>query len=788
MECDHFVEHGGLTSEVKEARRRMWWLLVDLDSRLSLWLGRAPCLSLAALQIPQPSFDGLKGDPKALQKSRLEFIRHKMQIIALMYDDKDKPGVDVDAKRSKQDTLMRMLESFQEFHTQAPAPSQDHSKDVLHSIAVAEHQLDMHLFSMVLNHHVARTTAMEQDRPSAREKQISAQGKHSKSRNVRKQSPSKHYKEMHQSARQIMELFNHIHNSDTSKSTLSWTQCFVTYYAAWILGIARLRQDSELNTDSSRIKQTLMVFQELVNNKAELSIAPLVIAPLEKVVAVLCNIESSEDTLPRSVSKQMMQAPPAPERSTIANDVPVINTGMQNKLKRGMTSSYEDDAYMAKRPRYPGTTPMFDEQGEIAAWTTTQEQPYAQIVPPYGDVPMGSFHGQPSFPPSASSSFTGYEPLEYPASLGYTSAQASYFVVDPDEQWTGPPFYFHPPMYDSYWHSPEQPLHLAGDDRRQNSFYIEPATTSINIPHHSNQELHTQQMVSNVPHHGPTHSDATLLKDASPIPPSGNRLHASDNVRIKQDPSFFNSTRETYQHLEHPNSSPILSNNLAQQESLFSHSTAANRRRSTADIRQQQRMAWPAETPSIQESQSRRKAPASEMNRSPPHDNTFSPASEIGPQSRRNSSTPMQISQQNPPLNIQHLPDFSMDASIHNPAIRSEGYPGSRRHSLAHGTDAVMGEVSISVASRNAGMIEPPSDHQMRGRRWQGQPPNQPHYDTTGTMDYDLAEINNNSMTYNTQFHHPLQHHQPHHDFEPPARPVVTTGAFTGNTRWWGGH
>ncbi|KEF56601.1 uncharacterized protein A1O9_06790 [Exophiala aquamarina CBS 119918] len=808
MDQERTAEESTSSPEITEACRRLWWHLIDLDLRLSLLVGRKPHLHSNALRFPRPSFSGLKPDEKRLQQSKFDFIQFKMEVLTSINTDHTQATAVPEDRQPKQEVVLKKFERLQE---KAPGPSQDGSKDIVHSLAVAEHQLDIHLFSIVFHHHLTRVTSLDQaQQPSGRDKPSAGHPKVVKSRNLRKQSSGKSQKDMFQSARRVMEIFDYIFISDTSRSALSWTQCFGAYLAAVILGIARLRQDVDLSTDSSRIQQTLKVFQELTSAVPALNIAQLVAGSLENLTIALDDLENGRDAPSKSEPLQMKRSPtmsgkPDASSSTARHkgttDVESIDTSFQRPGKRPNPSGYDVDQHQDKRARFSTKVPPFDGcRPSVPDWSACQEHQYIQQGSSVSDIPMESFHDQSAsasfdqpFPHSASTSFTGNEPMEY-SNLEYGSSQDGSHHYSSVEPWYHPPMSIHPPMYDRLWQAQGASLTMVGDDGIQHSFYGNPSSMTMNAPHHLDQQLHSQQsmMLNAMGQMNAAHVHDGSLKDNSAIRGPTHTSLGPDQVQPPQN-AFYGTVEETqYPAAQHPSSSPIIGNGLTPREGVFVYPADSSRRRSVADINQQQRGGWSVETPAnYNDLQTRGKVkPSIDKSRSPPRDGILSPPSEAGPQSRRNSATPRQIGQQGMQASLtQHL-DFSLD-DYHPPmmlpghAMHPEEYPGSRRASLARGLDVSMNEVNVNIPPQVNIISE-------QAAAWQSQrrtPASQTHFDTTDTISYDLE------MTYNTQFHqHPHQqqqslhhhYHHLHHEFPGPPGQIVTTGPYPGERRWWG--
>lgn len=807
MDQDHTAEERAPSHEITEASRRLWWHLLDLDLRLSLLVGRRPHLRPNAFEFPRPSFNDLRPDKKRLQQCISDFTQFKMKFLTFINTEKAQAIPGPEDRQSKQDALLKKFESLQE---RAPGLSEDGSKDITHSIAVAEHQFDMHVFSIVLHHHLARTTNSDSIQQAGRDKPATVQPKLSKSRNLRKQASDKTQKDMFQSARWVMELFDYIYTSDASRSTLSWTHCFGVYSAAVILGVARLRQDVDLPTDSSRIQHTFKVFQELTTTMPALNIAQLATGPLEKLATALENVEDDRDAPFRREPAQIKRSPKLsgrPETSSHANrnkrsrDVEPLDATSQRQVKarRLNASMYEDNQFQDDRTRFPAESPAFDGRGQNVpdcTVTSVHDHQYGQHGSSFRDTPMGSFEQsaqsfEQSFPPSASTSFAGNERMEY-GSMEYGSAPDHGHHFHSNESWYHPPMSIHPPMYDALWESQGTSFTILGNDGLQHSFYHDPASGTS---HPMDQQLHNQQsmMLNNMGHPNAPHVHDGLLKDNTVIPGGTHPSLGPESVQAQHDSRYYSAGEEAqYAAAQHPSSSPTLGPGLTPRDGNFAHPADSTRRRSIADIRQQQRGGWIVETAAnYNELKPRGKGKLSnDQSRTPTQDGILSPLSEVGPQSRRNSATPKMIAQAGMPINLTQQLDFSL-ADYHPPmtlpmnTAHPDEYPGSRRASLAaHGLDVPINQVNANIPPQLNTILETTPAWQ-QGHAHATPVSQQPRFNTTNTMNYDL-EMANNSAAYNAPFHQRHLLHHIHHDLRDPPRQTVTTGPYSNEPRFWG--
>jgi len=786
-------EAGTSNYETTEAKRLLWWHLIDLDLRLSLLVNRKPHLHAGAFEFPQPSFDYLKPAEKLLQQRKLEFKLLMMEVLTSINADKAQATQVTEGRRPEQESVLRKFERLQE---KVLALSQDSSKDIGHSIAVAEHQLDVHLFSIMFYSHLARFTKSDQFELPGPEKSSAGQSKPVKSRTLRKKSSDKTQEVIFQSARTVMELFDFLFISDSTRTALSWTQCFGAYSAAVLLGEARLRQDVDPPTDSLRIQQTLKVFQELSATVPALNIARLASASLESLAVALGGLVRGRNAPVKTEPMQMKRSPTIsrePDASLGSTQtkgkskVDPVATSIQRQGKRSNPSVHDDTQHREKRPKFSTNVPSYDGRRQsVPDWSSSQEHQYVQQGSSISDIPMEPFHDQ-----SASTSFTGNEPMEY-GSYGSNQDNSHHFPVEP---WYHPPMFIHPPMYDRHWWGQGAPPIMLGDDGIQHGFYCDSSPMTMNAQHHLDPQLHDQQsmILNTMAHVNAPHVVDGSLKDNTTIAGPTHTSIGPDQVQPQHDPTFYNAVEEAqYPAGQHSISSPVLGKAPTSREGAFAHPADSTRRHSVADIRQPR--AWTVETPANYKDGKKQqgKVKASiEQPRTSPRDGILSPLSEAGLRSRRNSTTPRQIAEQG--MNL----DFSLE-DIHPPMVlpghfvHTEEYPGSRRASLAPGLDMSMTDANANIApgAQVSAIAEQAAATWQQGQTRGAASVSQPHFDTIRATSYDTYDLDMTPYNAAPQFHlfphqqrqqslhHPHHHYPAHHDFTGPLRQIATTGPF----------
>lgn len=800
----------GIDAQELELRRHLWWLLVKLDAQLSLLLGRRPLIS-PFHGVLKPTVHSSRHEEKDLRQDDLrqnvlDFSQYMIEVLGDIHNDKAEAQTGPKEKRM---TLESALSQLRDLQSRLPLLPQNGVADVPLWTSIAEHQLEVQLFLMVLYCQILRSASSEQTRTTS-EKQTPP-SKAQKIRHPRKSSSKSyykdHYKEMLKCVRTITDIFDYIHTQLNCKSTSSWPRCFGVSCAATILGIARLRQEVDLDTDSARVKQTLEVFQKLAKHSQGSGITPMAINSLDGILKGIRQLESQ----PKS-GTETCPAPGVCDTPAKAGDdrqVAATRERQTNKVdvdtrafKRQTTATYDGELRQDKRPRF-STVPTGYEEAvppNPPAWQPAQEHPYAQAMTSFNDMSGASFpessapnsFDQQSFPPSASNSFNANDQMEY-TGVGYGPAHPENGTPIYPHYWWHPPLVYpeiHPPMA-----LPTIP------NPAFDAYYGAPATT-MDQPHSLEDTLHEGQHVAmtNLGPVSPPRAETLIMNDGENVHPGGATpivTHSSGG----QDAQFYNPSAETHSLLDHPMSSPGIGDGSSHRDGVLARHAAPSRRQSAADIRQQQMNSWTIDTPTnYTEHVARGKQKdGPDRTQSPPRATLLSPINE-GESLMQHDPTSRHISRKGTHSDIAAT---EQQMHIHSP---EEHYPCSRRHSMAHATEAGVPQLS-SLGERMAEQA-PTGNHPAQATQQQRWPQRQPQpranvspYNPTGQVPYNMEMAGHThahamATAYDHPHphpHHPHPHPHPHHHLHNPhqhlAPHVVTTGPFQGNSGgqpWWG--
>ncbi|KIX06626.1 uncharacterized protein Z518_04602 [Rhinocladiella mackenziei CBS 650.93] len=509
LDRDESIENSAPNKDNTESRRRIWWLLVNLDAQLSFLLGRQPLISPTQI-VPKPAVDISRREVKDLHYNIMDFSQYLLEVLGEVTSNQSKIEPDglrspletylgqvnsnqpteEGSSRAKRSTLETYLSRLQRLQSKLPHLPRDGMTEV--SLCIAEHQLEVQLFSMFLNCQLFRCTLPKPARPII-ERHTSAPNLEAPG-NLPRQSFKTYLSEAFQSSRRIIDIFDYIYSLDPFKSTSSWLRCFGVFCAAVILGIGRLGREVELEADSTRIERMLKIFQELSKRSPESRMSQMVAKTLDDILKgfkVLDDVLRS--TTDFSVISAIGEASPkavtgwqsTTTRSKPKDKVRTADSGSRSLLEYSSTSTYEEDIRAEKR-RYSKIQSGHDNpwQENASTWQIAQDQCSFEQQRQQQQAPL----------PSASMSFNASEQLEY-SNVGFLST----FPANPTEffsvpWWVYPPM-SHPSMYHIGWQGQDLSFAMMSADAAQDKFCLETSTGPVREPHQLDADNHDSQNI-----------------------------------------------------------------------------------------------------------------------------------------------------------------------------------------------------------------------------------------------------------------------------------------------------
>jgi len=758
-----------------EYRRRILWLLVDLDAQLTFLLGHESVTSCFRPSA-KPSLRALKGEERTLRENVQDFSSFALEIMEYINTNK---AEDERSSRLRSQRLEDALRVLQEHKTRLPPLQQENLTDSTLWTAIADHQFEVQLFEVALQCRMARQSLPEPSQTITEVQETLT--KAGRPRLPRKVTPKDIPRDLLQSVRQVVDVFEYIYHLDATNTASSWLRCFGLYCAAVILAISLLRGENDVEEDVFRVERALKIFQDF-SGPTRPSIALLAVSSLTELINEMksdnrqnedsgADADSEFEDSERPVSNQ----PSTATRVEAGEQSVHLEAGEPPSVKRPNPSSFQNQHRSEKRSRYDEMQTSFDRttHGSLVTWQVRPEQahqPYSQPMATYGDMAAASFHEprtqgsfEPhSFPTSAASSFN--------SNMDYPSAHPD----DPAGQlpylsWFHPPMWFHPPLWDKSWESPGVSFGVMSHDGASNPYYGQHPMPINEAPQPEIRDGH----------HVGVHNSAP--KPRGVLPMNDARIahsHAGGPIRMKaeqvpmqHDAQFYETNGKTFVHPDHPVSSPITSDGFVHQADAFGHPDGSLRRRSVADIRQQQNTSWRPEGPPQPQYTEAKFVAGGGMHRppTPPQESLRSPTNESDPMSRRNSATSRQIGYsgmlpERPVMEPAQMAIASqMREADHYP------HPPSRKQSTAGIQDVAMAD-GVVPSQEQAGQ---------QGWQWHYPAPKQGPYLPQGPIVYhNLDSIMEHGMAYDQQFQRHLQPNQ-----------VVSTGAYAPNAGrhgWWG--
>jgi len=782
---DQAPDHKASEARDAEDRRRLWWQILDLDIQLSYLLGRPPMVPCAS-DIPRPRFDGLRHDYRQLRENQLDFTQYLIDVLgSVMTAEPGENGTTTEKNAS----LQRELARLERLQTRVQQLSQQRKKEVDLSIAIADHQLAVHLFSLVLYCRIARSATRETATTSSHSHSTGSTSSNERRsqppltparphglRSLRKHTSYSKQKEILQSARDILDALKYIQSLEAAQNGYHWIRCFAAFCAASILAIARLRQEVDLEADDSRIRQVLRLFQDLSARFPDSSLAQLATTRLNELIGALNDLYAHTATEMYADTHPAFNLPPTnfrhePDASLATarrlNDMLSAADETQRLYRKrpGVPPEYHSTAQGNKRQRLGVIPPIYENQVAVnpAGWHAQHDPSYAEMTNPSSHDPasqQSSYHQQSSFSTTASVSFTANEGMDF-ANMRFAAVHADGGSQIYNASWLHPPMEWHPPLYPPGWNSGDATYAMVPMESAQHSFYGAPATMSMGQPPHpleaglnSNPPVHMNPAVpTSSPHENMTMGEA---------PATASRHPRTDQTSGGQQESEFYSA---------PADAFIRTGHVVRGDGMFADPTDTMTRRSLGGIRPPQRTTWTVETPADytdQRPRSNQKLGAQDRSQlTPPGDGIWSPTGGADAQSRRNSVTARQILRTGRPNLLPKPSEGAATDQGHQLAaqqMENEELGSGRRHSVIHH----QGHLIMTDAGHPS--VEP---HQQQS--WLN-PPTQLHYDTTSQMPFGMT-MQDQSATYDTHYH---QNQTP--------RQVLTSGPYLEQGQsWWAG-
>lgn len=696
--------------EDPQACRHFWWLMVELDTQLSFLLGRCPSID-PSHNIPKPKLPEDPSEENDSVRDVLDFTEYMIEFLNHIHQDQNDRHSHWEARTTILQSELNKLHAMQ---SKLPVlPTATPSGPVAN--AIAQHQVDVHLVLIVLYCQVLRSTSTENTRSG-------------RPRNMRKSSMKNHYWGLLKSLRASVDIFDHSYGLDPATIASSWPRCFGVFCAASMLGIARIRQDLDMETDAKRIERTLEIFIDLANAGQAPGVAQHASETLTDILDAIKDLEQRPSgsaaplqTPHERIPQDEYASQPAIPRGT--KSIPKMKPEVPS-LKRSNTSNLED-MRAGKRFR-TGTGPGVHENAlRTPAW---QDLSYSQATS-LDDTTTG-----PKQEPTSSQGFV-QQPYLLNVSTSFSDQmeyyEAGYVPTNPDFHgeyhpgfhWVHPPQLYRPPLY---------------DDWLQTQF----ATQDNISPETSPQQGYYHPVDAAVQHQASLQGQQTSPAHAQEMFINASGLYAVEAAQTIGHPLSDSQKSQFFKSRARPHGVPaqVLSSpgeEVAQMERF--PGAAQDRRRSVADVRDQQMGTWGVEGSAKYSGYAVRGGKQGDAQ----------------PQRRRPSPPQSNV----PSPNAEYEPHTDLATLQQLQAQQSGNVPLTRRQSIVH-----MEGTAIQQPRHAA--------DQLVRHQWQAQEQPGP-YDMTAHIPYNATMTDEGVLRYNQQ----LQYHQQQHHIPT----TVTTGPFTGD-------
>lgn len=387
----------------------------------------------------------------------LDFSHYMAETLGEIYYERTKAKIVPPVSQTQLERAVAKLHPLQSKH---PILPQNRPADAALCISIAQHQLEVQLFFMVLYCHILRATSSETSW-SVTEEQLPPM----------KAAVKNHHKEMLTCVRAIADTFDYIHSLNPSRSMSCLPHCFGVYCAAVILGVAQLRREVDLDTDIVRIERALKAIQSLPATSENPDIAKAAICSLKKILRGIRELKNGAQPKTRAgdTSSVNDSAANAPEgrRPTATHPSPM--SGMetdqtQGSRKRPDSAIVEAELRPDKRIKC-GTTSLGHgepiQPDSITRQATIKDQSSQEVTrlkndismtPDHNQLHIDSLERQPLESSTSSPTFIANDQEEFrDASSQSAPAQDATNVLNSLSWWVHPQVITHQPMHNIIW-------------------------------------------------------------------------------------------------------------------------------------------------------------------------------------------------------------------------------------------------------------------------------------------------------------------------------------------------
>ena len=364
------------TQEI-ESRRHVWWSILQLDSQISMHIGR-PLAAQVGLGVDQPALIGVEGIYRELEQSKLDFTQYALEVLDELCIYGDPTGdrtYESLVELAKLDRLLRM-------EMRIPQIPKDLEYDEQLMVATCDYTIELLSLKMMLCCTLATAALKKRGSFSVFEKDSQRE---QKKRVAHRDEAYPHQNAILKAARAILESFFKVAAMDNHDQYANWNRFFDAFCAAAILAIAYLRRETKLMSDVSTIMTMSSHLQAILSRNPHCRLATVaagrigqLLDDIEKDVALSMEKSKTGNTEASSTSgtKRRKRDRVSPKQENPYGEVPgtsmIYAQSSQDMGTEGALQVHDSAGYVRFADNPESTTTSFDTSISVAHY------------PPYG--------------------------------------------------------------------------------------------------------------------------------------------------------------------------------------------------------------------------------------------------------------------------------------------------------------------------------------------------------------------------------------------------------------------
>jgi hypothetical protein len=316
-----------------EFRRRVWWLILELDIQISIHIGR-PLAIRAKLGIERPNLDGVEGAYRQLEQCKLDFKQYALEVLGELCVDGDEPN------EQNHETLVELskMERLQKMEKRLPQmPDLEQNEQLV--IAIGDHKIELLALKIMLCCTLVKSAEKQRRgffkidfQKDSAPRQVKPAAQIGRPRDANRDEVQSYQVIILEAARSILETFQQVAAVDVSDHYANWNRHFDVYSAAAILAIAALRWEAQSSANITLIANIFSLMTAISDRNPQCHIATVAVTRIGELYAELQNRqlssthkqrvkdEASEPaTVPRSKQNKRGDSPSKAKGSSINN-------------------------------------------------------------------------------------------------------------------------------------------------------------------------------------------------------------------------------------------------------------------------------------------------------------------------------------------------------------------------------------------------------------------------------------------------------------------------------------